>query len=269
MSTDPIVPTDAKPPLESDLRVRLHATLCHLGISLAIASIAVLLVFIGWYQAPLAAVSGVGPMLMLLVAADVILGPLLTFLVFDRRKKHLSIDLACIAALQVAALAYGLHTIEAGRPHYLVFVKDRFDAVSKADLRPEDYAAASDNKAADPDWFRARVVAAEMPTSDEERTRLLFESVTGGRDLQHFPKQYRVYETQSSIAAGKGMRLDELRALNPGRNPILEVAVKRSGLPEESLRYLPIKGPKGDATMLVNAVSGDVIGMVNLTPWEE
>ena len=111
------------------LRARFRAAGCHLGISLAIATLVLLVVYRYWYAGPLAAVAGVGTILVLLLAVDVSLGPIMTFMVFDRRKKSLPMDLALIGLVQVLALGYGLHTVEAGRPHYLVFVKDRFEAV--------------------------------------------------------------------------------------------------------------------------------------------
>jgi hypothetical protein len=249
------------------LKDRVVAAATHLSISSLVASVSVSLVFLGWYQAPLAAICGVGSVLTLLIAADVVLGPFLTFLIFDRRKRRLRADLACIAVLQVAALAYGMHAIEVGRPHYLVFVKDRFEVVSKADLRPADQAAAAANPSADRAWSGARIVAAEFPASIQERNELLLEAVTGGRDLQHLPKQYRPYETQSALAAGRAIGLRVLRALNPDGGAVIDEVVRHSGLPEERLGYLPVRGPRGDASMILDRSSGAIVEMVGLVPW--
>src|SRR5690606_8900451 len=123
--------------------------------------------------------------------------------------------------------------------------KDRFEAVSRVDIQPEDRRSADANRAADIAWFAPRVVAAEIPSSENERQALLFESVLGGRDVQHFPKQYRDYETQAAIAAGKAESLEVLRSLNASKDSILDKAIRQSGLPESVLRFLPIKGPEG------------------------
>ena len=96
------------------LRARFRAAGCHLGISLAIATLVLLVVYRYWYAGPLAAVAGVGTILVLLLAVDVSLGPIMTFMVFDRRKKSLPMDLALIGLVQLLALGYGLHTVEAG-----------------------------------------------------------------------------------------------------------------------------------------------------------
>lgn len=250
------------------LRARLVAGAAHFGLSLLVAAVVLGLVFFAWYPAPLDRISGVGDILILLLAVDVTLGPLLTTVVFDRRKKSLRFDLTCIAAMQLAALAYGLHTVELGRPHYLVFAQDRFEVVSRADLEEDDLAAAAGNASAQVGWFAPRIVAAEMPTDPAERQQMLFESVQGGRDVQHFPARYRELLTQQPKLVAKARPLTELRALNPGRDAVLDTAVARSGLSAEQLGFLPIKGPKGDAAMLVDTTNGALAGMVDLAPWQ-
>ena len=181
----------------------------------------------------------------MLLVIDVALGPLLTFIVFDRRKKSLRFDLTCIACMQIAALLYGLYTVEAGRPHYLVFVKDRFEVVSRVDLRVEDRQAAIGNRASAIDWFGPRIVAADMPTSGQERKTLLFEAALGGRDVQHFPKQYRDYVLQATQAIAEARRqIVELRAINADSDIFIQSTLNRSGLSENRLKFLPIKDPK-------------------------
>lgn len=246
---------------------RSKAAGIHFAVSAAASAGVLALVFLGWYPGPLDRISGVGEVLLLLLAVDVVLGPFLTLVVFDRSKKSLWFDLSCIAAMQVAALIYGLYAIEAGRPHYLVFVKDRFEVVSRADLETDDRTSAEGNRAADVSWFSPSIVAAEMPSSEQARKDVLFESVVGGRDIQHFPTRYREYASQATLAASKGMSLQELRAINPDGDRVLQLAIRSSRLPEDRVKFLPIKGPKGDAAMLVDASIGAIAGMVALQPW--
>ncbi|MGE0799206.1 MAG: TfpX/TfpZ family type IV pilin accessory protein [Lautropia sp.] len=249
------------------LRARLLAGATHLVLSIAVACVVLGLVYFAWYPAPLDRISGVGEILLLLLAVDVTLGPLLTTVVFDRRKKSLPLDLACIAVLQLAALAYGLYTVEAGRPHYLVFVKDRFEVVSRADLQADDRAAAAGNASAHAAWFAPRIVAAEAPADAAEREKLMMESVLGGRDVQHFPARYRELATQRTQLAAKAQPLAALREVNPGRDAVLDAAIARAGAAADRLGFVPIKGPKGDAAMLVDIAGGGLAGMVDLAPW--
>lgn len=249
------------------LRARFVAAGCHLGLSVLIACLVLVLVYAFWYAGPLAAVAGVGTILVLLLAVDVSLGPIMTFLVFDRRKKSLPADLALIGMMQLAALGYGLHTVEAGRPHYLVFVKDRFEAVSKADLQAEDLQKAAGNPAARTALLGPVWAAAKPPADEKARQDVLMESALGGRDLQHFPQWYESLDNQGEGVKKRALDLDTLRRLNPDDRNVLDEAIRNSGLPQEQLGYLPLKGEESDASVLVSREDGHVITILPLKPW--
>ena len=70
--------------------------------------------------------SGVIEPFKLLVLVDVIVGPLLTFIVFKKGKKSLKFDLGFIALLQIAALIYGSYTVYNGRPSTVVYNNGQF-----------------------------------------------------------------------------------------------------------------------------------------------
>ena len=97
---------------------RLRASVIHLAISLAIASLAALLVFGWWYPHPYRDLSGGRELFTLVVAVDVVLGPLITLVIFNpaKTRRHLVMDFTVIGLLQVAALAYGLWTVFVARP---------------------------------------------------------------------------------------------------------------------------------------------------------
>ena len=249
------------------LKARFKAAGVHLGVSVLIACLVLGLVYEYWYAGPLAAVAGVGPILVLLLAVDVSLGPIMTFMVFDRRKKSLPADLALIGVLQLVALCYGLHTVEAGRPHYLVFVKDRFEAVSKADLQAGDMEKARGNPSAETALLGPVWAAARAPDDEKSRQDVLIESAMGGRDLQHFPQWYEPLSSQREGVRARALDLETLRKLNPEGQAVLEDAVRQSGLTEQQLGYLPLKGEETDASVLVSRDSGAVLEILPLKPW--
>ena len=122
---------------------RLKASSIHLGISLAIALLAALLVFGLWYPYPYREISGGRELFLILVAVDVILGPLMTLTIFNRSKPwpELRRDLAIVVLLQLAALSYGLWSVFVARPVHLVFEYDRFRVVHAVEVPPEMLAA--------------------------------------------------------------------------------------------------------------------------------
>lgn len=260
--------TDRPGGIASGLGDRIRAATIHLLISAAVAVLVLALVYFGWYRSPLDRLSGVGSIILLLLAVDVTLGPMMTLVVFNRQKRSLRFDMATIAALQVAALGYGLHAVEAGRPHYLVFVMDRFEVVSRSDLRPSDLAAAAGLDAARPSYLGPKLVSAEPFEDPKRRYELLLESVQGGRDLQHFPSQYRPIDASLAAIAASGQRLSELRRLNPTRSAEIDETLQRLGRDADALRFVPVKGPQGDAAILVDAGTGKPLEIADFKPWE-
>jgi hypothetical protein len=110
---------------------KIKAALIHLTISIIVIGLFVLLIFLIWYPQPLFDISGVAAPIKLLILIDVIIGPLLTFVVYKRNKKGLKFDLSVIALLQIAALSYGAYTIYNGKASILVMNNGEFHYLSE------------------------------------------------------------------------------------------------------------------------------------------
>ena len=108
---------------------RLKFFLSHLSISLLIVLLVIGLVFFVWYPFQLTTAVGVTHIFLMLLAIDVIIGPVLGLLVYQEGKKSLKFDLTVIILLQLSALFYGIYSIEQGRPVWLVYNVDRFELV--------------------------------------------------------------------------------------------------------------------------------------------
>ncbi len=113
---------------------RLRGFLIHLSLSAAVVGCVFAVVFFLWYPRPYFEVVGAWYLVRLLVFVDVVLGPLLTLIIFKSGKPGLKFDLTFIALVQVAALIYGTGIIYQERPYYLVFSVDRFEVVARQDV---------------------------------------------------------------------------------------------------------------------------------------
>ena len=114
----------------------------HLSWCLGVAVFTAVLVFGLWYPFPYRKLSG-GELFMLVIAVDVVCGPLLTFVIFSPAKPRVELlrDLGLVALIQLGVLSYGLHTVWQARPLFLVQEIDRFKVI----VRPElDVAAVAD-----------------------------------------------------------------------------------------------------------------------------
>ena len=106
---------------------KLKAAIIHLVLSILVIGLFFSLVYFIWYPKPFFEISGVIEPFKLLIIVDVIIGPLLTFIVYKKGKKSLKLDLSVIAALQISALIYGAITINEGRANLMIFNQGQFN----------------------------------------------------------------------------------------------------------------------------------------------
>lgn len=108
---------------------RWTAAPLHLLLSLTAVGATVAAVILWCFPGGLQRTSDIGHMFKLMLLVDVVLGPLLTLLVYKPGKKGMKFDLACIAVLQLAFLTYGALTLWKSRPLYLVGTQESFTVV--------------------------------------------------------------------------------------------------------------------------------------------
>ena len=112
------------------IKAKCLASAIHIGISLLIFAAIVAWMFISLYPSFYFNMSGGVQGLLLMFGVDVVLGPFITFLVFNPHKKRKEIisDLLIIAIIQFSALGYGFRTVYHERP-WLTVVYDMGSSV--------------------------------------------------------------------------------------------------------------------------------------------
>jgi hypothetical protein len=252
------------------IKTKFKASAIHFLLSAVIASAVLALVYLGWYRGVLSTTEGVGEILLIMLGVDVILGPVLTFIVFRVGKKSLKFDLSVIAFLQLSFLAYGLYTVQLGRPAFIVFAKDRFESVAVADWPESSRAllAQKSNENAVRHLFVPSYIAVTPPIDPKLRSDLMFEAIRGGPDLQHRPEHYSPLIDQSATVIEKSKPLSDLKRWNPNSGPAIEEIISKYKRQAIDVRFLPFKGKREDATVLVQASDGSVLDIVLLKPWD-
>ena len=181
-----------------------RAACLHLLLSLAVAAAAATLVFGVWYPFPYSELSSGRELFLLLVAVDVVCGPLLTLVLFNPAKprRELWLDIGLVALIQLAALGYGLNVVKEARPLYLVQEIDRFKVISAPDI--DMSALVLIPVALQPVLTNGPLtVAIREPRNAKEREQFLFESIQGGRDYAERPDFYLTYEGANALKALK------------------------------------------------------------------
>lgn len=107
---------------------RFVAFLIHLGISLLIFAVLAYVVLFVWYPDFFFAADGGWQGMRIIVFVDLVLGPTLTLVVFNRTKPRAELrrDLSMIAAFQLVCLSAGSYVVYQSRPIAMVYVDGSF-----------------------------------------------------------------------------------------------------------------------------------------------
>lgn len=238
---------------------RLRAALIHLGLSAAVAALAALLVFGLWYPIPFREISGGRELFFIVIAVDVVLGPVITLAIFDRRKpwRELRRDLVVVVLLQLAGLVYGLHTVYVVRPVVMALEGDRLRVVRVFDLVDADLTKAPPEFQRQPLWG-VQLIAARPPRADEKLQTM--DMGLAGVDIGMRPDFWLSSSATGAAMAQAAQPLAKLSKLYPKRAAELDAAIAETRRPAESLGFIPILARRTDWVALVDAVSGSIVG---------
>ena len=225
-------------------RAAARAAVVHLICSVAVALLAGLLVFGLWYPHPYADLSGGRELFLLVMAVDVVCGPLLTAVIFNPAKPRAELwrDLGLVVLIQLGALGYGLSTVWQVRPLFLVMELDRFKVVAEPDLQGASPAELSIPLR--PTWFAGPTTVAVREFKDrQEQQVVMFETLSGGRDLAARPDFYLRYDDESARKSWlRAKKLDPFLEKYPAQSIALsKLATEKRANPAD-WRYLPVVG---------------------------
>ncbi len=248
-------------------RDRIWAAGIHLLLSLLVAGLAAVLVFAIWYPYPYREIAGGRELFVLIVTVDVVLGPAVTFAIFDRRK-HMPVlrrDLAVVGLLQLAALAYGLWTMALARPVQLVFEFDRFRVVHAVDVPEEMLGKTPAGITAKP-WLGPGLLAVR-PFKDEGEKMEANVMALNGVQQAFRPDLWQAYAAAASRVGQVAKPLDELKRRFPDRATDIDSAARSTDVPADHLGYLPLAARKTFWTVLVDRRSAQVLAFIALDPY--
>lgn len=248
----------------SSLKPRLRASAIHLAISLSIATLAALLVFGWWYPYPYHELSGGRELFTLVVAVDVVLGPLITLVIFNvtKTRRHLMMDFTVIGLLQVAALAYGLWTVFIARPVHLVFEYQRLNVVHAADIDPKTLPQAPPALQSLPLTGPTLLSLRRFKDASEEYDSTMV--AVAGVPQAAQPALWQPWEAGRTEILQAARPIAELQQRFSAQSALIDSAIASTGRPAEALRTLPLVTRKGEWTVLIDAQTTLPVGFVPL-----
>lgn len=235
------------------LRQRARAAGLHLLISCVVAAAAAGLVFGLWYPGAYRVLAGGRELFLLLTSVDVVLGPLLTFAVFNLSKgwPHLRRDLAIIGAIQLLGLAYGLHAVYGARPVAMVFEVDRFRVITAAQVYQLELGEARPEYRQLPmtgPWL----LGTRQVKAGAESNEALSMGVQGV-DLGQRPLFWQPYADSTAAALARARPLALLLAKYPAQVAAIRDRLRDQSVDENTARFLPVMARGGDWVVILDS----------------
>lgn len=243
---------------------KVKAFLIHLAISILIATMSLVLVYLVWNPAPLYTATGITKIFLLMLSIDLVLGPLLTFIVYKKGKKTLKFDLYVIGLLQLIALVYGLYHVYEGRPVWIAYNVDRFDLVRVNEIDTRKITQAKPEFQI-PSNTGPKYVAAVIPTTNlEKKNQILFDELGSGIAPSQRPELYQPLETVYPNIVKRALPLTQLEQFN--NSQLVKQTLEKY---PQADSFLPLKANAVDMTVLIDKkTGGKVVKIVDLRPWQ-
>ena len=244
---------------------RYKASLIHLLISALLVGGVIGIVYWFWYPEPTFGIVGVLPIILMLIGVDLVLGPLLTMIVYKHGKPGLKLDLSVIALVQIAALVYGAHTLYQEKPHYLVFSVDRLEFVAQSHIDP----LVMRFEESQTEHFAGLVqVFARRPEDPEEYQRF-FDSVIfeNQPDLERRPEFWEPWADGAADIREQIKPLDAITTSSPDEQEKMQQTIKEHTGNHPNLGVLPIGSIPENVALLLDRDTLEIVDVIYANPW--
>jgi|GEM_PF-1318539 len=217
---------------------RFTAASLHFGISISIFILMVLILKNIWYPGIYFDTEGGVQGIKIVAGIDVVLGPLLTLIVFNPKKttRELTVDIGMIATVQIIALLWGVYTLHNQRPVATVFWGKSFMTVPAEALDDQDYNI--ENLRAFSDATPA-LIYAENPANLADLKKMRDLILTNRLPPHHQTWLYRPLKDHFSEIKPQQLSIDDMLAKHPDvKNQLLPILQKYNKKIHEVLTFL-------------------------------
>lgn len=243
---------------------KLKAAGIHFLLSLVVISLIIGAIIYFWFPDAMMKVSNFKEISILIISIDIILGPLLTFIVFKPKKKSLKFDLGTIALIQISALVFGVYNLYQAHPVFIAFNVDRFTLVTAVNAKPERAILKEFNisKLSSP-----KIVVSKLPENIDERNSLILNALeTGDSDFELRSEYYHSFEDNIDEILAKSLDPD-IVFKKPETKKKLHSFIQKHGKSKENYAYLPLEGDLKDVIWVLDKDTAEPIDIIAVNPW--
>lgn len=240
---------------------RYRASFYHFCISLTVFIFLAYLVIFEWYPDFFYAIDGGWEGMRIIIAVDLVLGPVLTLMVFKVGKPGLKMDLSMIGVFQISCLLAGLYIVYSERPLFFVYYDGHFysssaDTYRRYGLEPPEVSDFSAHAPA-----RVFVQLPENAIEAADIRRILFQDSI---PLWVYSKMYRPLGEHMEKVVSTAIGPQELMQRDRENN--LAAWLEDQGGSVEDYAFIPIHSRYRDAFLAVAIATKRITGVVDIPP---
>ncbi len=246
---------------------KLKAFGIHFAISFSIFLVLLYFIVFHWYPQPFFSTDGGWQGIRLIIFVDLVLGPALTFIVFNPNKalKLLKIDLSIIALCQIAALTWGVWAVHNERPYIVVFADGIFYPLSYYQLNETGLKNKDINKLSS-DSHPIKIYI-DIPTEPNEYMRLL-QKATATQPIHFMGDRYETFDkTKLKNIAHYSIDMNAYLEGEPEawHKEYQQFSASYSEYFEDML-YFPLNARYGKYIVVINKQSMEFVDVLNIQP---
>jgi hypothetical protein len=228
------------------MKFRLKALGLHLSASACVLSLMLGALYLGWYYWPGWTLTDVAHVVVVMVGVDVVVGPLLTFVIAGAGKprRELARDIAMIVAVQLCALIYGAVSLWSGRPLYYAYSETVLQLVQAYDINAQESADGRRlNPGLSPHWYsRPRWIWAPLPEDPSVSQKIVASTIQGGDDVISMPRYYKPWDQGLPALRAHLKKVDDVAYFYGAQKKRLKERMRAAGLPTDQANSMPLTG---------------------------
>jgi hypothetical protein len=229
------------------MKFRLKAFSLHLLGSATALTLILGTLYFGWYRWPGWRLADATTVVVVLVGVDLVLGPLMTFIIANKNKsrRELTRDIGIIVAVQVCALIYGAASLWNGRPLYYAFSENILQLVQAYDINShEAELGRQQNAELAPHWYSLpRWIWAPLPADPEEAKKIVAGAVfSGADDVISMPRYYKHWEQGLPTLRGQLKKVDDVLYFPRADKNKLKERLGAAGIAADQMNTMPLTG---------------------------
>lgn len=245
--------------------MRIKVALRNLIISQLIIILFLVFAYVTWFPYSFSTLGGFTKTALMLVFVDLVLGPLLVFIVFKEGKKYLKFDINVLLGIQIIAFAFGAYSLFLKHPAYAVFTGDRFTLTNVSEIYPYQ------------PWHKdfsrlflssPMLVIAKLPDDEQQKSNLILDIVLNQQpDIDKRPQFYHAFAAHIDTVFSKSLSVENVFSDEIAKQKLQQFLKQNNGKVAD-YAFFPLRGnDKKDVIWAFNRKTTLPVDIIESDPW--